>query len=254
MPGTPRQPKGPPLDSKLLKNKKSARTFLEKSRTEAEIESLVAAGELGLSLAEVFGYFYPYRKWVVGKKGALSQPSTTVPDDIIAFPSHRAELSYSEVLSSKVNPKSARLADGHKRLQELAPLAQLSAIGGEALHFLETYSSLRLHADRLRRALASDPMAMKRLATMRSPRQMFCACVLIQAKRMGISEPTSGELAALTLQLNHVEFIRDMVTGPDETLARLRAWDQQKRDVRSGLSPFLEKLLATPLDDPEDAS
>ncbi|MBI5068615.1 MAG: hypothetical protein HZB56_10275 [Deltaproteobacteria bacterium] len=254
----PRQPKGPSLDSKWLSDKTSARSFLKKDRSDAQIDALVRAGELGVNLAEVVGYFYPYRNYITGKHGLLKAPEAKVPKDSwIAFSSDReqeTEITYAERLHDRVNPHGVRLAHGRSRTRATDVLAPLSAVGAEMLQFTADLGPLLELVTRLRRVLGVDARAKKRLATMRSPRQMFCACVLIWAKRKKLPAPTSGELAALALHLDHEEFERDQVTTADGTHARQRAWDQLKRDVQRGLVPFVEKLLDEPLDDPEDAS
>lgn len=254
----PRQPKGPSLDSKWLSDQESARSFLKKNRSDAQIDALVRAGEIGVSIAEVVDYFYPYRDHITGKHGLLKAPEANVPKDSwTAFSSDReqeTEITYAERLRDRANPHGVRLAHGRSRTRGSDALAPLSAVAAEMLQFTVDLGPLLQVAARLRRVLGVDARAKKRLTTMRSPRQMFCACVLIWAKRTKLPAPTSGELAALALHLDHEEFTRDQVKTADATHGRLRAWDQLQRDVRTGLVPFLEKLLDAAIEDPEDAS
>lgn len=255
---TPRTPNGPPPDSSWLKDAKSARALLEKSRSEVEIEELLKAGRLGVNFAEVFRYFYPYRDVVTGVRGLLNAPFPRVPRDTATIYSsnyeQEAEVSYWEELESAVNPFEARLDREHQQLPSLAPLATLSAVATEMLAFMDAFSKLRRHAARLRLVATTDPRAKKKLDSMRSTRQMFCACVLLQAtlKNKGknkngggkVDLPSGRELVALAVQLGHEEFAADRVTSPERVLARVKRWDGARKEVLQDLVPFLSKFLS----------
>ena len=254
--GTPRVPQGPPVESPWQMSAKAARSFLEKTRSVEEVDDLVKAGRLGVSFAEVFRYFYPYRDVITGERGLLRARPSPVPKTshtiFSADYEQEEEVTYSDRLHRDVNPFGVRLDREHHLLTVVAPLAPLSAVVDEMVYFMDAFSVLRRHAARLRRVATSDPRAKKKLDSMRSTRQMFCACVLLHAKMenkrrkegsVEVELPTSGELVALALQVGHEEFAVDMNTSPERTSARLKSWDDTRREVLRRLVPFLEKFL-----------
>lgn len=263
--GTRNAPQGPPapVESQEEKNAKAARIFLEKTRSEDEIEGFLDSCHLGLSFAELFGYFYPYRNYVTGKRGLLNAPDSRVPKDSITLydpdSDQEADVTYSERLRDRVDPQGVQLSLGHARLRAEAPLAPLSAIAVEMLQFMDTFSVLRQQVARLRRVFGADPKRVKkRLISMRARRQMLCACVMLdiieknktRKKQSQIELPSSGELRALA-GLVHLEEYNPSELSPEAALRRVKAWDELRRDVLRGVVPFLETVLSTPLDDPD---
>jgi hypothetical protein len=257
-------PKGPPSESKRSRGATAARAILEATRGEHEINGLMDAGMLGLNLAELVRYFYPYRKYITGKRGLVTAPRSKIPKGTYTLHSHdfeqEAEESYSDLLRDRVAPGGARLSLGHARLRVEAPLAPLSAVAVEMLEFMETLSVLGHHVTRLRRIFGSNPTAMnKRLITMRSPRQMLCGCVLLDVIEKNktrkaenqIELPTSGELRALAGLLGLEEYNPSELSHAKEAL-RVKAWDELRRDVLRGVVPFLQRVLTSPYDDPAD--
>jgi hypothetical protein len=253
MPRAPRPPKGPPLDSGWLKDAAAARKYLTEDRTPKrtpeEVGELVTAGRQGVALAEIIELFYPYRGWIRAKRGALSQRAPELSEAVI-LEDRWSEITHTDMLASGANPNGRRFSEINDELKKQDPLAPLGAIAEEALRFVETYSTLRIHAERLRRLLGTDPMFEQKLDNMRGERQMFAAAIIVYAERKNYPAPTAHDLAALALQLPipAPEFAREATDDPDTVLKRVRAWENVKSEAKKGLVPFVKKLLATPLE------
>lgn len=161
-----------------------------------------------------------------------------------------SEITHTDVLASGANPNGRRFSEIDEELKKRDPLAPLGAIAEEALRFVETYSTLRIHAERLRGLLGTDPMFEKKLDKMRGERQMFAAAIMVYAERKNYPAPTAHDLAALALQLPvpSPEFAREATEDPDTVHKRVRAWENVKSEAQKGLVPFVKKLLGTPLE------
>ncbi|HEY3447523.1 MAG TPA: hypothetical protein VGK67_14305 [Myxococcales bacterium] len=179
------------------------------------------SGRLGVHLAEALRALFPYRDWITGTRGAASYPDPTLDPE------------RTERLGVHIDPGWPRYS---RTLEGLAKL------GKETLNFLDTYGSLRLHAQRIGRILQADPSVRRALERMRSQQQMFCACILLAAEREEFASVTGRDLIAIALQVPELESY-DFAEDVEQEERREKAWDEMRRKVTRSLVPALRRVL-----------
>jgi hypothetical protein len=220
VPGTPRPPKGPPLEDLWLRDRAAARRFLRRTWEDDQIGDLVDAGRRGLHAAHAIRRLVPYATFLSGARG------------IGRLPAPRGDL------------ERPGLEAPHQDVNTVDRLAE------DAIGFVRAFATLRRHADRIRRGLAADPFLKQSRTGMRQPMQMFCAYVLLAAEGMGLPEPTSGQLAALALQLGAPELPNDQASSARAMILREKAWNHTKRKVKRRVLGAVRALERVSLDGP----
>jgi hypothetical protein len=218
VPGTPRPPKGPPLENLWLRDRPAARRFLRHVWEDDQIRDLIDAGRRGLHAAHTIRLLVPYNRFLSGARGIGKLPT---PRGDLERPGLDAP---TQVVTS------------------------LDRLAEDAVGFVRAYATLRRHADRLRRGLAADPFLTQRRSGLRQPMQMFCAYVMLAAEGMGLPEPTSGQLAALALLLDVPELPNEQATSARAMILREKAWDHTKRKVKHRVLGAIRALERVSLD------
>lgn len=205
----------------------AAEASLRSRRGAQEVALLVAAGRAGLHLATAMTEFQPFMRWATAPRGVLNRiPPETDPDE------------YERLL--------ARLEPSPPRHAELAPLL---AIGSSALKFVETYETLRAHAEFLS-AMLAKPGAKRAFRHLRRKKQMVAAAVMLTTELAKLKPVTPHEMTAVAVMVLYTDDASVLAEDASATLDLVKAWDSMMRKVRRDVLPVLRDLLKKQNPDP----